>query len=72
LVDATPVSFFDEALQFPTLAMTAEPSLLLTDAPESSQPQDASPIAGAQKEPDSLTGQLAGGLLNIFKTFTGR
>ena len=37
-----------------------------------SKPQDAKLVATSQPQQDSLTGQLADGLLSVFKTFTGR
>ena len=36
------------------------------------KPQNASLVATSQPQQDSLTGQLADGLLSVFKTFTGR
>ncbi len=36
------------------------------------KPQDAKLVAASQPQQDSLTGQLADGLLAVFKTFTGR
>ena len=73
LVNATPVTFFDDAIQFPAPAITEEPYFLVeTDLPESPQPKDATPVAGVQKQSDCLTGQLADSLMNVFKTFTGR
>ena len=43
-----------------------------TGAPKSPKPKETPLIAGTQKEPDCLTGQLGDGLLLVFKTLTGR
>lgn len=45
-----------------------------SDAPAvaAPKPQDAKLVAASQTQQDSLTGQLADGLLAVFKTFTGR
>jgi hypothetical protein len=72
LVDARPVAFVDNAMQFPAPTTKAEACALKTGAPETPKPKDAAPVAGTQKQPDYLTGQLADSLMNVFKTFTGR
>jgi len=72
LVDATPVVFFDDAMLFPAPATNEDSQVLETSAPQTAKADDAAPAAGAQKQPDNLTGQLADSLMLVFKTFTGR
>jgi hypothetical protein len=72
LVDARPVAFVDKSMPFPAPAIKAQACVLKTGAPESPKPKVASPVAAAQKDGDSLTGQLADSLFLVFKTFTGR
>jgi hypothetical protein len=72
LVDARAVALVDKAMPFPAPAIKTEACVLKTGAPDSPKPKEASPVAGAQQDPDCLTGQLADSLMLVFKTFTGR
>jgi len=63
-----------EAVQFPAPVAGAQDCLLdFLDlaVPESAAPQDQSPVASVQKEPECLTGELADGVMQVFKVFTG-
>jgi hypothetical protein len=72
LADATPVVFFDDATIFPAPSTNEDDAATETNAPASPKPTDAALVTGAQKQPGSLTGQLADSLMTVFKTFTGR
>jgi len=62
----------EQATQFNIPDAKAGACASKTDAPQSPKPKDEPPIAGVQKQPDGLTGQLADGIVLAFKAFTGR
>ena len=73
-VDAGATVCVEQAMLFTLPVVETKACALKTEtgAPKSPQPKDAPLIAGTQKEPDCLMGQLGDGLLLVFKTFTGR
>ena len=71
-VQTKAVVLVDKSTQCPTCAVKTEAPVLKASAPPNLKSIDAVPIAGCAKQEDCLTGQLADGLMNVFKTFTGR
>ena len=66
------MALVDKPLPSPASAVKADARALTPGAPTNLKIKDSSPVAVAQKDPDSLTGQLADSLMDVFKTFTGR
>jgi hypothetical protein len=62
---------FDNVTQPPAPVVTERVAALDVGVLAKANPQDESLIASAQKQPESQTGQLADGLMLVFKTFTG-
>ena len=70
-VDArTPVRF-ENTIQHPGPAVPGRIAVLDVSAPVGAKPKDEPLIASVQRQPDSQVGQLADGLMLVFKTFTG-
>jgi hypothetical protein len=70
-VDAGTTVRCDNAFQPPAPAVTERADALKVGALESPKPQDERLVASVQKQPVSQTGELADGLMLVFKTFTG-
>ncbi|MGP8201891.1 MAG: hypothetical protein ACLQU4_20565 [Limisphaerales bacterium] len=73
MINAGATVCVEQATLFNIPLVETEACALKTDtgASKSPKPKDTPLIAGTQKEPDCLTGQLGDGLLLVFKTFTG-
>jgi len=72
LVDAEAPARVKTAMQFPVSAVKPEACVLGLGVLESPKPKDKLLVASAPNEQEGLTGQLADGLMLVFKTVTSR
>jgi hypothetical protein len=72
MLDAQATARVQKAMQQSAPTVQVMACVAEASAPESPETKTEPQVAKAQQKPDCLEGQLADGLMLVFKTFTGR